>query len=386
MKLLYITESVPNRDPALGDGSSLIPYEVVLNLPPDVEITLLTFAGPVAVPPEVRRRCAAVHVVRTRGRLLARLISLPGTADTGTLERATVRALLLARRLSAASDATLVHGPHALFASTWLSGPQVLQTVDPWSIRLEMESSLGTGWRRDYRRWKSRRLLAAERSLPRHARLLTVGARDAAEWSRLLDRPVRSIANGAEAPAQAGPGTPGPVVCFVGSLNYGPNVDSAKVLINEVAPVVWREVPEARFVIAGRRPTPEVHGLSGPKVQVLANVPQIGDVFASARVAAFADTYGVGIRNSVREALAAGLPVVATSVAAREQDAHPLLAVEDDRAEFARKIATLLAAPEPTAAGRDSGRAPRTWAQAAAEYLDEIKAAAVVTPAGSNGQ
>lgn len=362
----------------------MIPYEVLLNFPPEVEITLLTFAGPAAVPPEIRRRCAAVHVVPTRWRLLAQLLSVPTRADTGTFERATLRALLLARRLSAASDATLVHGPHALFASTWLRGPQVLQTVDPWSLRLEMDSSLGTGWRRTYRRWKSGRLLSAERRLPRHARLLTVGARDAAEWSRLLDRPVRSIANGTAAPAQTGQAASLPVVCFVGSLNYGPNVDSAKVLITEVAPAVWRQVPEARFMIAGRRPAPEVHSLSGPKVQVLANVPEIADVFASARVAAFADTYGMGIRNSVSEALAAGLPVVATSVAAREQDAHPLLAVEDGRAEFAARIVAILSAPRPTAAGDGSGQAARTWAQAAAEYLDEISAA--VAPAGSHRQ
>ncbi|XTR50856.1 hypothetical protein ACOM2C_10150 [Pseudarthrobacter sp. So.54] len=63
MKLLYITESVPNRDPVFGDGSSMIPYEILRNLPAEVDVTLLTFAGPVELPDEVRRRCAEVHVL-----------------------------------------------------------------------------------------------------------------------------------------------------------------------------------------------------------------------------------------------------------------------------------------------------------------------------------
>lgn len=371
MKLLYITESVPNRDPALGDGSSMIPYELLRNLPAGIGITLLTFAGPVAVPPEVQDRCAAVHVLPTRGRLLGQVLSVPARPDAGTLERATVRAVRLARRLSAASDATLVHGPHALFVSSWLHGPQVLQTVDPWSLRMGMERSLGTGWRRTYRAWKARRLLAAERRLPDRARLLTVGSRDAAAWSALLGRPVRSVGNGTEPAPRAGRAAAGPVVCFVGSLNYGPNVDSARVLINEVAPAVWRLVPDATFVLAGRRPGQDVLSLSGDRVRVLANVPEVGEVFASSRVAAFADEYGVGIRNSVREALAAGLPVVATSVAAREQEAHPLLTVEDDKALFARKIVESLNTPTLPPAHP----AARTWADAARDYLDEVKAA-----------
>lgn len=394
MRLLYVTEGVPNRDPELGDGSSMIPYEVILHLPADVAVTLLTFSGPVPVPAEIRDRCDSVYEVAPREELSAFVRSLGGLAGLGKHRRDTPSARAAAARLSQGKDATLIHGPHALFLSHQVSGPVVLQTVDPWSIRAGMDTDIAHTLRPAYR---LREQLAArgERQLPERARLLTVGARDAAAWSAQLGRPVRSIPNGTAVGSGARRERGTPVVCFAGSLNYAPNVDSATVLIRAIAPRVWQEVPNTRFVIAGRRPTPAVQALAGPRVDVLANVPSLLDVFHGSDVAVFPDEHGVGIRNSVLEALAAGLPVVATPVAARELPAHPLMTVEDSRDRLVRKIVDLLTAPEPP---REVPAVPavgpaevRTWDTVAGEYLAEVReAAASPSPAGrlspTNGQ
>lgn len=372
MKLLYITESVPNRDPKLGDGSSMIPFELLRNFPEDVAVTLLTFAGPVDLPEEIRERCEAVHVLPTRQRRAALARSIFSAHDVGTHERATKRAIHMAEQLSGECDSCLVHGPHVLFLAPHLRAPMVLQTVDPWSTRVRMESSLSSGWRAAYRAHKSRRLLGIERQLPVRARLLTVSSRDAADWSQLLGRPVRSISNGADRVGQTVGKHGSRVVCFIGSLNYGPNIASVEVLINEIAPLVWAEVPEAKFVVAGRQPTSQILSLAGPRVDVLANVPSVAEIFQTARVAAFPDEYGIGIRNSVHEALAAGLPVVATPVAAREQEPHPLLTVEKDTSLFVRQIIHHLTT-EPMAGGVRARE--RTWEEAAREYLAELQEA-----------
>ncbi|MEO3934477.1 glycosyltransferase [Micrococcaceae bacterium Sec7.4] len=373
MRLLYITESVPNRDPVFGDGSSMIPYEILRNLPADVDVTLLTFSGPVGLPDEVRSRCAAVHVLTPRSRAAALMRSFAGLNGVGKHQRSTAEAVSTAVRLSARSDATLIHGPHALFLARHVQGPVVLQTVDPWSIRAGMDTAIAGRLRPAYRA-RERQALRAERRLPARARLLTVGSQDAIEWSQRLARPVRSIPNGAEQARRPAARQSGPVVCFVGSLNYGPNIDSVKVLIGKIAPLVWEKVPDARFVLAGRRPEPEVLALAGPRVEVLANVPSVLDVFQSADVAVFPDEHGVGIRNSVREALAAGLPVVATPVAAREQDPHPLLTIEPDSGNFAEHVVNRLTGPRPEHAERDAG-AVRTWQTVTQEYLDELRSA-----------
>lgn len=362
----------------LGDGSSMIPYELIRHLPEDVTVTLLTYGGPVRVPDDVRRRCESVIILPTRPRRSALLRSAFGLNGLGKHERSTPRAIEAVSALSAGHDATLIHGPHALFLSHYVDGPMVLQTVDPWSIRAGMDTAIVGGLRRPAYRARELQWLRAERRLPLRARLLTVGAQDAAAWSARLGRPVRSIPNGAEPALRTGAARTVPVACFVGSLNYGPNIDSATVLVTKVAPRVWQRIPDARFVLAGRRPTPAVLALAGPRVTVLANVPSVVDVFDGADVAVFPDEHGVGIRNSVREALAAGVPVVASAVAAREQDAHPLLSVEADLEIFVDRVVEILSLPPRTGT---VGEAPvRTWETVASDYLAELR-----TAIGSSG-
>jgi len=375
MRLLYVTEVVPNRDPTLGDGSSMIPYEVLRALPPDVRVTLLTFASDVAVPTQVRDRCERLLVLRPRRPRVALLASVSGRYDVAAAARATAQAVAEVRRLSAGHDVTLVHGPQVLFLARRVVGPVVVQTVDPWSIRLRMDRQFATGWRALYRGRKSRQALAVERGLPARARLLTVGESDARTWSDLLGRPVRSIANGvdpaARPPRRAGP----PVICFVGSLNYGPNIASATTLVRTVAPKLWQTEPAARIVIAGRQPTAEVLALEQERVHVLANVASVLEVFHAADVAVFADEHGLGVRNSVREALAAGLPVVATPAAAREQQPHQALYVEDGPERIVDRVRALIR----NASGPADWAGPvpdeRTWRDVASDYLAELEAA-----------
>jgi glycosyltransferase involved in cell wall biosynthesis len=138
---------------------------------------------------------------------------------------------------------------------------------------------------------------------------------------------------------------------------------------------VWRLRPETRFIIAGRQPTPEVVALACDRVEIRANVPVIADVLHSADVAVFPDEYGLGIRNSVTEALAAGLPVVASPAAARGQQPHELLSVqprlEDQIADTLRILAAAMSSPRPAmlAAGTPS------WSTVAEEYLVQLRAA-----------
>jgi glycosyltransferase involved in cell wall biosynthesis len=153
-------------------------------------------------------------------------------------------------------------------------------------------------------------------------------------------------------------------------------VDSAHVLIEQIAPQVWQSLPETRFVIAGRMPTPAVMALAGERVSVLANVPSVMDVFHSADVAVFPDTHGVGIRNSVSEALSAGVPVVATPAAAREQSEHQLLSVLESVPDLVERIVEVLALVSQRIPIVPEAVSPeRSWAEAVAEYLEELRVA-----------
>jgi glycosyltransferase involved in cell wall biosynthesis len=376
VRLLYVAEGMPNRDPVRGDGSSLIPFEVIRGLPDDVDITLLTFEGDVPLPAEIGRRCTAVELLHQRADRVALARSVLSPSHVGAEQRVTPSASSAVSRLSEAADVTLVHGPHAAPLTHAARGPLVLQVVDPWSLRMSMEVQLATGLRRRYRAHKARQALAAERALPARARLLTVGQRDADAWSKQLGRPVRAIPNGVQ-PSVSRVRLPGPpTVCFVGSLHYEPNIEAATVLVRELAPQIWAEAPDTRFLLAGRQPTPAVLALAGDRVEVRANVPSMLDVFSTADVAVFPDRHGLGIRNSVSEALSAGLPVIATRAGAREQQPHPLLHVADSEPELVELVRKTLAGAEPAAAPEPTG-APggRTWEAVAADYLSECRTA-----------
>ncbi len=392
MKLLYVAESIPNRDPLLGDGSSMIPYEVVLALPAEVGVTLLTFRSDVAVPPEILRRCDDVIVLPVRSGRTALARSIVSKLQVGAEERASSQARSQVQRWSVRTDGALLHGPHVMFLAHQVQGPVVIQSVDPWSLRIGMESRLAHGWRAAYRRRKARQALAVERSLPPRARLLTVGAEDARSWSLEIGRQVRSIPNGVE-PTSRPPRVGGPpVVCFTGSLNYGPNIDSAQILITTIAPRVWHHMPDTKFVIAGRQPGPDMLALAGERVEIQANVASMTDVFHGADVAVFPDEHGLGIRNSVGEALASGLPVVATPEAAREQPGHRLLSVLANKEDMVARILELLRAALDNSqrdsssicaqAHADEWRTTslppaetRTWHAVALDYLAELTAA-----------
>ena len=389
MRLLYVTEGVPNRDPVHGDGSSMIPFEVIRHLPAGVRLTLLTFAGPVEVPAAVRDRCDRVVVLDPRSRRRALALSAVTSRSVGGARLATRAARAAVRRLSAAADVTLVHGPHATTLAPEVRGPLVVQVVDPWSLRVDMEAALATGPRAAYRRHKAAQALASEQALPARARLLSVSTADADRWSGLLGRPVRGIANGTDEVPGRWQRPTTPTICFVGSLSYPPNVESATILVKEVAPRLWRLVPDLRVVLAGRQPAPAVQALAGERVEVRANVPSVEDVFRSSSVAVFPDRHGLGVRNSVREAIACGVPVVATTAAAREQPAHPLLKIARDDEELVELTAAAVTQVGPTTSapsGSESVDLPpqRTWRVVAEEYLDEC--ARVLEPRAGSPQ
>jgi GT2 family glycosyltransferase/ubiquinone/menaquinone biosynthesis C-methylase UbiE len=103
-------------------------------------------------------------------------------------------------------------------------------------------------------------------------------------------------------------------VVFVGGFPHTPNVDAALLLVNEVMPEVWREEPEARLVLVGYAPPPEVQALAGPRVVVTGHVPSVEPYLEQARLNLAPLRYGAGVKGKVVQALQHGVPVVTTAV------------------------------------------------------------------------
>lgn len=99
-------------------------------------------------------------------------------------------------------------------------------------------------------------------------------------------------------------------VLFVGSFSYEPNRRGLRFLIDEVLPRVWSVIPEARLRVVGA-------GLDAapsddPRVEWLGFVESIDTAYADVSCVAVALLHGGGSPVKFVEAMAHGLPVVAT--------------------------------------------------------------------------
>jgi glycosyltransferase involved in cell wall biosynthesis len=160
---------------------------------------------------------------------------------------------------------------------------------------------------------------------------------------------------------------PGAIV-MSGVMATYTNVDAATWFAREIFPLIEREVPEASFWIVGRQPQREVLALARPpRVVVTGEVPDVSEWLLRAEVGVAPLRIGAGMQNKLVQAMAAGLPVVATPVAnegiGATADSH--LWLRDDPRAFADAVIQLLrdrAARERLgAAARDYVERHWTW-------------------------
>lgn len=141
---------------------------------------------------------------------------------------------------------------------------------------------------------------------------------------------------------------PGPVVAFVGAMDWEPNIDAVEYFCKEIWPFVLAQVPGARFRIVGRNPDRRVQAVASSSVEVTGRVPSVLDHLREAAVVVVPLRIGGGTRLKIYEAMAAGKAVVSTSVGAEGLDVHHGrdIVLADSPAPFAESIVKLLRDPE----------------------------------------
>jgi glycosyltransferase involved in cell wall biosynthesis len=163
-------------------------------------------------------------------------------------------------------------------------------------------------------------------------------------------------------------------------MGWAPNVDAALWFGREVWPVVTRRLPEARFLLVGRDPAPSVQGLASESVEVSGTVADIRPYLAQTRVAVAPLRSGGGTRLKILEALDAGRPVVATSVAVDglEDLIGEGVVVADDALRMADVLCDLLGDPDRAGAlgraGHDAVAARHSWDASFAPLLAAVGA------------
>jgi glycosyltransferase involved in cell wall biosynthesis len=134
-------------------------------------------------------------------------------------------------------------------------------------------------------------------------------------------------------------------VVFTGALYTNPNVDAAVWFCREVLPLVRKAVPASVVEIVGARPTGAVRALAAlPGVTIHADVADITPSLEGARVAVVPIRVGSGSRLKALEALAAGRPVVGTTLGLEGLDLQAGIEalVADTATDFAACVVRLL--------------------------------------------
>lgn len=124
-----------------------------------------------------------------------------------------------------------------------------------------------------------------------------------------------------------------------------PNVDALRWFVDEVLPLVRREIPWARVRVTGASPPYNVREMVGDGVSVLGFVEDLRPLYASARAVIAPIRFGAGVKLKTVEALEYGVPTVATTIGAEgiELGGHrDALVVTDDPAEYAAALVRLL--------------------------------------------
>ena len=190
------------------------------------------------------------------------------------------------------------------------------------------------------RRWKPR-------FAQKFSRTVTVSALDR---KLLLDANPRLkvdvVPNGVDTQALQllPPAENGPVLIFVGNMDYLPCVDAVVTFHREVLPIIRNAQPDVSLWIVGINPRPEVRALEGDGVHVTGWVDDLRSYYQRSSVVIVPLRAGSGTRLKILEAMALGRPVVSTTLGCEGLEVidGEHLFIADRPVEFAGRVLDLL--------------------------------------------
>jgi glycosyltransferase involved in cell wall biosynthesis len=156
-------------------------------------------------------------------------------------------------------------------------------------------------------------------------------------------------------------------VLFVGRMGYAPNRDGLSWFVERVWPRVRGVAPRAELDVVGEGPPASIRRSEGNGVRIWGPVADVSPFYASASIAIAPITVGTGVQMKVIQALAMGVPTIATSQALARAGATPGVhaLAADDTEGWVDAVTSLMTNPD-RAAG--IGQAGRRWAEV--EYGD----------------
>jgi sugar transferase (PEP-CTERM/EpsH1 system associated) len=149
-------------------------------------------------------------------------------------------------------------------------------------------------------------------------------------------------------------------VVFIGRMDYFPNQQCMFDFCAQVLPALKARRPSVKLQIVGADPSPAVRKLGEiPGVEVTGSVPDVRPYVTRAALTVAPLRIARGTQNKILEAMAMGVPVVSSRIAAGGVDAVPgeHLLTGDTPAEIAEAVLRILDNPAERARLSEAGRA-----------------------------
>ena len=218
----------------------------------------------------------------------------------------------------------------------------LFHTVDLHFLRLSREAELTQS---EDARHKARQMKELELQLIRHADITTVVSAHELSILRkeLPDHKIRLLPYARLTQSSKKGFLERRDIVFVGSYQHTPNVDAVKFFSQEIMPLVRQSLSGVRFYVIGSKPPLDVKELACEDIIITDFIPDLTPLLHSVRLSVAPLRYGAGIKGKIGGAMAVGLPVVATPIAAEGMSlTHGvnILIAEDPKA-FADQITTL---------------------------------------------
>jgi len=133
-------------------------------------------------------------------------------------------------------------------------------------------------------------------------------------------------------------------IIFTGNMPYFPNQDAMVYFIKEIFPLILAKRPTVILYIVGNNPTIKIKKLQSKNVIITGYVNDIREEYLKSAVNIAPIRFGAGTPNKVIEALALGIPTVATSLSINgfPQEVRKYFYVADTPKSFAEAVLDLL--------------------------------------------
>ena len=136
---------------------------------------------------------------------------------------------------------------------------------------------------------------------------------------------------------------------FVGSMDWMPNVDGVDYFAKNILPLIRQRKPDCSVAIVGRDPSPATLALADadPRFFVTGTVPDVRPYLWHAKASIVPLRVGGGTRLKVYESMAAGVPVISTTIGAEGLTYHAPtdIRIADEPQAFADQCVELLEQP-----------------------------------------